>query len=605
MVNFKSTLFVLVLLTGSYAATVSGTVTDDNGSPVANANVKIYKSGIIDSVFTDAQGNYTTSDISLNNSTYAYGIKDGYHTGCTKVPNSGSPTVNIFMNNIMDYESVISPYMYGGNYYWSGQSYYSEFQSRVEAVTDVMRMGGCWMDACGRSWTTSYMDWFLDYCETIGAEPYVQVPVLRYDLSEVTDMMEHIKSSGHNVKYYSIGNEPERYYLDAGSQSQMTVEEYAEAYRERYHAIKEVDSSAIVCGFESIGEWFGEMLMSCGDIIDIFSIHGYPFDGSQTVYVTLGNPPNQESYYRQMKSACAVYGKREIPVAITEINLCYDHDISGDAGSSSFYAGLWWADVLGRLIKIKVYMTNIWCMIADQYLSIMDHNGTRRPTYWAQFLYKDGFYDQYVESTSDKSDCGAYVSKDESENMCVMVVNRNQTTDYTVDFDFASDKSNVIVKIPKLSIVRIKINDSGSITEIKKYTSSQGSSGPVTDNSLEKTSGADALITVEDAESGILSETGLKNTVINNLISVSPNPFSTAAEIRFHIQKPSAGLKAEVYDINGKRVKRFLQDVQGPGLKKVIWDGRTEQGNLASNGIYFIKITCGNQKLSHRLLLAR
>lgn len=616
----KHTVFLAVLLlcSVSFAATVTGTVTDDQGSPVANANVKIYKSGVIDSVFTDASGNYTTSDISLNTDTWAYAIKDGYHTGCTRVPNTASPDVDILMMDIMDYTTTISPWVYGGNFYWTRTADWEGLASRVTDVATILRMGGCCWDACepteDETWNTRTVDWVLDYCVANNLEPYMQMPLCHHTASEVGEMVQHIVDEGYDVTYYSISNEPERYDQDAGNQYQLTAAEFAEEYRDRYHAIKEVDPTAIVCGFESIGDFWAQMMFSCGDIIDVFSYHNYPYDGSQDVHASLGNPPNYINSPSEgvatMARYTSIYAKREVPFALTEYNLVYDHSASGDAASSSHYAGVWVADVLGRCLAANIYMTNLWCMLNDQSLSIMDGSGNRRPAYWAQYMYKNGFYDQYVTCTAqspseDFSYVGVYGSKDDDGNLCLMAVNRHETDNLIAELDFTSSMSNVLIEVPKASWVRIKINSSGSVTEIQKYTESQGYSGPVDGSSLEKTSGADGTIQVDDAESSIGEMAAVNNVTAVKAIAISPNPTQGMTQIRYSLSAKDVPVRAAIYNVRGEKIRSLLHQNQKSGSFELNWDGKNEKGADVTDGVYIVRIKAGNQSLVSKILMTR
>lgn len=83
-----------------------------------------------------------------------------------------------------------------------------------------------------------------------------------------------------------------------------------------------------------------------------------------------------------------------------------------------------------------------------------------------------------------------------------------------------------------------------------------------------------------------------------------PNPFAASTRIAYAL--PEAGtVSLTVYDISGRQVATLLNIVQGPGEYTVTWDGRTDRGDQASVGLYFLKLKVGNESRIQKAVLAR
>jgi len=76
-----------------------------------------------------------------------------------------------------------------------------------------------------------------------------------------------------------------------------------------------------------------------------------------------------------------------------------------------------------------------------------------------------------------------------------------------------------------------------------------------------------------------------------NLYTNHPNPFNPTTTLRFDIPLTGSGLvntKLVIYNSLGQLIRNLYQDRLSPGSYEVQWDGRTNSGNLAPSGIYFV-----------------
>ncbi|NIR48399.1 T9SS type A sorting domain-containing protein, partial [candidate division KSB1 bacterium] len=81
-----------------------------------------------------------------------------------------------------------------------------------------------------------------------------------------------------------------------------------------------------------------------------------------------------------------------------------------------------------------------------------------------------------------------------------------------------------------------------------------------------------------------------------------PNPFNPSTKIRYTIAERGR-VKLTIHNTLGQTVRKLVDERQGPGLYEAQWDGRDESGRLLSSGLYFFKLTSGNQSLTRKMIL--
>ncbi len=89
------------------------------------------------------------------------------------------------------------------------------------------------------------------------------------------------------------------------------------------------------------------------------------------------------------------------------------------------------------------------------------------------------------------------------------------------------------------------------------------------------------------------------------LETARPNPFRSATQIRVRVPAGRAWELA-VYDVGGRLVRRLVErGALAAGTHLVAWDGRTDRGGPASQGVYFAVARDGRDQATGRLLLLR
>jgi hypothetical protein len=69
-----------------------------------------------------------------------------------------------------------------------------------------------------------------------------------------------------------------------------------------------------------------------------------------------------------------------------------------------------------------------------------------------------------------------------------------------------------------------------------------------------------------------------------------PNPFNPETTIRFDVASRSH-VALRVYDVSGALVRTLVDETKDAGSHVVQWNGRNDQGNPASSGVYFYRLT--------------
>jgi hypothetical protein len=82
-----------------------------------------------------------------------------------------------------------------------------------------------------------------------------------------------------------------------------------------------------------------------------------------------------------------------------------------------------------------------------------------------------------------------------------------------------------------------------------------------------------------------------------------PNPF-TGGEGVFSIQNAKSALQQiTIYDTKGRKVRTLQSNRKQAGLINLTWNGKSDTGEVLSSGVYFYKVTSGDDSTTHKLLI--
>ncbi|HEV8284523.1 MAG TPA: T9SS type A sorting domain-containing protein [Chitinophagaceae bacterium] len=86
-------------------------------------------------------------------------------------------------------------------------------------------------------------------------------------------------------------------------------------------------------------------------------------------------------------------------------------------------------------------------------------------------------------------------------------------------------------------------------------------------------------------------------------LSIFPNPTSSSTTISFSLaQREKVSIK--LFDVSGKLVKTIIENVMSGGNHQIRWMINLKE-DFINSGIYFVKLTAGNNSETSKLIIAR
>lgn len=332
---------------------------------------------------------------------------------------------------------TISPYVYGANYGpWMSIPFALQEEAQQSGITFLRFPGGNWGDT--HTLKPYHIDGLMAIAEMLGgAEPSISVRFLDSTPEEAVEVMRYVKEQGYQVRYWSIGNEPSLY-------DEYDTERFNREWRAFAEAMRAFDPDIVLMGpeihqytgnpetdprDENGRLWMEEFLRANGDMIDMVSFHRYPFPRSMTDPEAsrdelLNNSREWDHIIPTLRQTVRDLTGRDLPIAITEVNSYWSNTSSGETTPDSFYSALWWADVLGRLIRQKV---DVVAYFALQTPTSIGGYGLLaradvRPTYYVYQLYKR-FGNELVHAETDVPRLSAYAARRPDGALTLILVN--------------------------------------------------------------------------------------------------------------------------------------------------------------------------------------
>lgn len=333
----------------------------------------------------------------------------------------------------------ISPYIYGSNYGPMHAVPLEMLPAVMDSGIRALRFpGGAWGDEINLQ--PFQIDHLIDFCNQLGALPTISVR-LKNGSPEAAAKLVHYTNieKGYGVVYWSIGNEPTLFEGQLG-ETYDTVR-FNQEWRAIAEAMKAVDPGIQLMGPElhqwgvslettlkdsSGRDWMTEFLKTNGDLVDVVTVHRYPLWKPLGQPVTLqelrdntGEWPQMVAYLRGLIHEIT---GRDLPIAFTEVNSTPTAVLGGDTTPDSFYNSIWYADVVGRLIRERVFMVNQWVLSQRSTGLGLIYGNQIRPTFYVFKMYEN-FGSQQVFASSGVEDVTVYAARDEDGALTVMVVN--------------------------------------------------------------------------------------------------------------------------------------------------------------------------------------
>ena len=88
------------------------------------------------------------------------------------------------------------------------------------------------------------------------------------------------------------------------------------------------------------------------------------------------------------------------------------------------------------------------------------------------------------------------------------------------------------------------------------------------------------------------------------VVNSYPNPFNPATTINYSV--PSGGVvDLRVYDVQGRTVKKLVNEAKTAGEHFETWDGRDGSDIPAASGVYFVRLECNGQAQTRKIVLLK
>jgi len=87
-------------------------------------------------------------------------------------------------------------------------------------------------------------------------------------------------------------------------------------------------------------------------------------------------------------------------------------------------------------------------------------------------------------------------------------------------------------------------------------------------------------------------------------VSITPVPFNRFTTISYSIPV-AANVTLQVFDKLGSRVTTLIDDYKSAGTYHISWNGKDSKGVNVSNGVYFLRLTCGEEMYTRNLVVVR
>ncbi len=83
-----------------------------------------------------------------------------------------------------------------------------------------------------------------------------------------------------------------------------------------------------------------------------------------------------------------------------------------------------------------------------------------------------------------------------------------------------------------------------------------------------------------------------------------PNPFNSATAVKFGLPE-EAEVNIAVYDVLGRLVRVLTDETLPAGYHRVVWDGRDQEKQAVSSGVYMLRMKSGDRSFDKRMTMVK
>ena len=335
-----------------------------------------------------------------------------------------------------DITHEISPYVLGANH---GPWAYVP----ADFVDDVDTLGINFIRFPGGNWgddniIRSYqLDDVMFWAGRMGADVSVSVNLRDGTPDDAAGVVQYALNKGYDIQYWAIGNEPNLFGED------WDTERYNVAWRETADAMLAVNPDIEFIG-PDISQyrgnptsdprdengilWLDSFLEANGDMVSIVTVHRYPFPSFSEPVTSIEALRNSTLEWQNsipiLRETIQTITGEDKPIAITEINSHWNDALLGEATPDSYFNAIWWADVLGQLIKADAEIVAYFTLQSNNTIGGygLYAGFDVRPTYYVYKLYQH-FGTQAIAAESSQQFVNAYAAIREDGRISVILIN--------------------------------------------------------------------------------------------------------------------------------------------------------------------------------------
>lgn len=348
----------------------------------------------------------------------------------------------------------ISPFIFGINHGpWSEVSLQMTDAAKALDFTFLRWPGGNWGDRYNI--TKPQIDLYMIQAQNWGAIPSVHVRLEGGTPEQAAELVNYANiEKEYGIKYWYIGNEPNLF-------DDYTVERFNTEWRATALAMRAVDPDIVLIGPEVSqfpdttqndpnmylrDEWVREFLTMNSDLVDIISVHRYPFPLSMagdptTIEQMRNNVPRWSTVVSNLRSIIEETVDEDFPIAFTEVNSHWSNSGGSIASPDSYYNAIWWSGVLTTLIHEKVDIVTYFILSsvgANGPFGILDRYKPR-PTYYTYILYKEIGNVRLQSESSDPFVTALATKRDDGATTLLVTNLYEEAIDVTLDLSGITD----------------------------------------------------------------------------------------------------------------------------------------------------------------------
>ncbi|HEX7509032.1 MAG TPA: glycoside hydrolase family 44 protein [Polyangia bacterium] len=388
---------------------------------------------------------------------------------------------------------AVAPTFFGQNY-WSWVVAWGAPVGGVQDATKdlgvrLLRAGGANNDKQSpEPFSLTEIDGFVAYARAIGAEPLLQVPMIKNSsgaapvAQDAADLVIYVnKTKSYGVRYFSIGNEPDLYVDQKVMATGYDAKAFCQTFMSYAEAMKAIDPSIKIVGpdlswkYQSgANDWLTPFLQDCGSFVDIVAAHRYPIDPAQcTAERAYADDANYRQTLAHLRAIMADTGQAAKPLAITEANVTWDGDPAKSTLSASpgtFPAALWLADNLGVSLESQLFNVSYWSLSEGWTLGFF--NGTKpRPVYYAYQLFARRFGEQVLSTLGAPSGVSVYAGRASSPaRTTVFVINKSDgPVELTLTLAGLPISTAPVLNVEAISMLVADLPDDGGATTLTRF----------------------------------------------------------------------------------------------------------------------------------------